>query len=523
MKKLPIGVQNFREIVEGDYLLVDKTAFYHRLIDAGKCLFLSRPRRFGKSVMLSTLREIFQGNKELFRGLWIENKLDWEGFDYPVIHIDYSLVNVMESTEVFESTLSFMLQNCAFENEMELRQSIPMLQFIELIRGLHRKTGKKVVVLVDECDKAVVDVLHEKEKANRNREFLKSFYGVLKPLDPHLRFVMLTGVSKIAKDSIFSGLNNLLDISMHPDFNDIVGFTDEELNYAFGNYLERLQQHLGVKKKEMLRRIRFRYDGYGWGGKNRLYNPFSILNLFENRTFGNYWFASGTPTFLINLIKKKKWEVSEFENAQISDLDLDSFDLDSLGLNSLLFQTGYLTVKKLEPLNVGHLITLTYPNEEVKLSFLTHLTTAFIDDGNNDIQANAIQLKRCLETGDMHGFMNLMRHLFGRIPPKLHSGEEKYYHSLFYMILSLMGVEVQLERMTDKGIVDGVLEMKERVYVIEFKFAKQGKMKTLLDKAIQQIEDRKYYESFLGTSKKIILLGIGFLKKEIDFKIKNLK
>jgi hypothetical protein len=517
MKKLPIGIQTFSEIIRENYLYVDKTPLIAALISSGKYLFLSRPRRFGKSLLVSTLKEIFSGNQELFRGLFIYDKLDWKA--YPVIQIDFSAISYYND-EVFRKSLLSFLNAVAQDFQIVLTAEFLKERFAELIRKLSEQTQSKIVILVDEYDKPIVDYTDHLDQAVKNREILREFYSVLKSADVYLRFVFLTGVSKFSRVSIFSGLNNLEDITLSPRFATLTGYTQAELERDFAEYVHQFCEQDGLAKEELLGRIRRWYNGYSWNAKDTVYNPFSILNLFRNNTFSNYWFATGTPTFLIKLIKTLQLDTTEFENKKVAEMVFESYDLDRLNIFALLFQTGYLTITQIEKTSRFPQYTLNYPNLEVKEAFLTYLFESFTTSRLDEVQTTANALHKCLRTENIEGFMQIIRSLFAKIPYPLHLPQEAYYHSLFYMILALMGVEIDLEVLTDKGRIDGVLALEDTIYLIEFKYGAAGSdLHELTEKAIQQIHEKHYAERFLHDPRKRIFLGVGFTEKEIGYQI----
>jgi len=320
MKKLPISIQTFENIIQEEMIYVDKTKFIYDLTCKGKYYFFARPRRFGKSLLLTTLKSFFLGKKELFKDLYIyEQEKDWTF--YPVIHIDYSLVDYSTSLEIFNISLLENLQTIAKEYEIELKNTVIANAFKELILALSKKYNKKVVVLVDEYDKPLVDTLTNKQKFEENRNVLRNLYGTMKGLDGHLRFVMLTGVSRFSKVSVFSGMNNLDDISMNKAYSTLVGFTQTELETYFKDHLAKLATTFSKSVPEILRPVKEWYNGFSFDGINKLYNPFSILKLFTEYQFRNYWFSTGTPTFLIDLIKKQKQLPEEFEHKKVNDLE----------------------------------------------------------------------------------------------------------------------------------------------------------------------------------------------------------
>ncbi len=517
MKKLPIGIQTFSKLIKDGCLYVDKTRQIAELIQFGDYLFLSRPRRFGKSLLVSTLYEIFSGNQELFQGLYIYDKIEWQS--YPVILIDFNNIS-HKNDEVFNSSLLSFLDKVAGKYDIVLENQFIGDKFAELIEKIAEKTQQKVVILIDEYDKPIVNYVDDIEKAAKNREILREFFGVLKSSDAFLRFVFLTGVSKFARVSIFSDLNNILDITLSKQFATLLGYTQPELESYFAQHIQTLCFELGIKKAQLKTQIKTWYDGYSWNAKDNVYNPFSILNLFAVRRFSNYWFATGTPTLLIKLIKQTRRDVTEFENKKVSEIVFDSYNIENLNVFALLFQTGYLTITHVDKKARTPQYVLNYPNFEVKEAFITYLFESFTQNGLEEIQPATEDLRTYLQEENVEGFMNLIRALFAKIPYPLHIQQEAYYHSLFYMIAVLMGVEIDLEVLTDKGRVDGVLALEEKIYLIEFKYGKAGTdMDTLTQKAIQQILDKNYGERFLNDTRPRHFLGIGFVEKEMGYKL----
>ncbi|WP_069472553.1 ATP-binding protein [Candidatus Marithrix sp. Canyon 246] len=517
MKKLPIGIQTFSKIIKGNYLYVDKTQQIAELIESGEYFFLSRPRRFGKSLLISTLAEIFSGNQQLFKGLYIYDQIDWQS--YPIIIIDFNLIS-NTNDELFKISLLSYLDDIAAEYEIILSKTFIKDKFAELIKKISKKTQKKVVVLIDEYDKPIVEHIDDIEKATKNREIMRDFFGILKSSDPFLRFVFLTGVSKFSRVSIFSELNNVRDITFSRQFATLCGYTQTELETNFESYIQNLGTVLEIKKPVLLTKIKTWYNGYSWNAKDKMYNPFSILNLFMDQRFSNYWFATGTPTFLMKLIKNTELDTTEFENKKVSEILFDSYNLENLNIFVLLFQTGYLTISEINQKSRTIQYILNYPNFEVKQAFMTFLFSSFTKNDLGDIQPAAEDLRDCLENDDIEIFINIIRALFAKIPYNLHIKKEAYYHSLFYMVAVLMGVEIDLEILTDKGRIDGVLEFDNRIYLIEFKYAEKGtKMDSLTNKAITQIKDKNYGERFLNDLRKRVYLGVGVLGKEIGYKI----
>ncbi|MBP1464213.1 AAA family ATPase [Candidatus Chloroploca sp. M-50] len=373
LKPLPIGIQDFRKLIEGGYLYVDKTHWIYDLIrNPSGVYFLARPRRFGKSLLLSTLEEIFRSNRALFHGLWLDDQpYDWRPF--PVIRMDLSLYRA-ESAEHLKLVLAEMLGELGERAGIDVGPGNYLKRFRELI---WRTAGDgRVVILVDEYDKPLLDQLDDLAEARRVREVLRGFYGIIKGMDAHIRFVMLTGVSKFSKVGVFSGLNNLEDISFDTHFATLLGMTEAELLAGAAGYLERLADHEQSEFGALLTRVRHWYNGFCFAADGQsVYNPFSLLLLLNQRRFGNFWFDTGTPTFLIKLIEQRGYDVRELDNLDLDDLAFSAYDLDELPVVPLLYQTGYVTIKHYDP--TSRLYRLGYPNYEVEHAFLTYLLAAF--------------------------------------------------------------------------------------------------------------------------------------------------
>jgi len=509
MKNLPLSIQTFRDFIAENYIYVDKTRQIHDLFaTGGKYYFLSRPRRFGKSLLISTLVEIFSGNKELFKGLWIYDKIEW--IKYPVIHMDFSKMDFESPKKLKESLKKFLYKTAVSYDVILDEKKTYKESFAELIEKL--SSLGKVVLLVDEYDKPITEYMEASklETAKTIRKVLKNFFGVIKGSDAFLRFVFITGVSKFSRVSIFSDLNNLRDITLSRQFAVLVGYTETELMHYFAPYLAQLADEAGMSEKQLANDIKHWYKGYSWDGENFVYNPFSILNLFAEKSFENFWFTSGTPTFLIQLIRRKESEITEFENLTVGSYTFDSYDIENIDIAALLFQTGYLTIKEITSQGITKVKAyhLSYPNKEVRDSFLTYLLGDF---SRKDMSFNSRFLERINElvkAGDMDGFIRESKSLFASIPYNIFiSDKEAYYHSIIYLILKLAGAEVRCEEPTNTGRIDAVLETGNKIYIMEFKMGSEHE-------ALEQIKKMKYYEKYLAGGKKVVLLGVGFDVKQ---------
>lgn len=494
MKRMPIGIQTINELIEQNYVYVDKTQYIYKLMQ-GKYYFLSRPRRFGKSLLISTIKEVLSGNKDLFKDLWIYNEIDWE--KHPVIHIDFSVITHSKGIENFESNIGYFLEICAKDYNIVLDARDNKEKFHELTKKLYDQYGS-VVILIDEYDKPIIDHIDDAQKAFENKEILANFYETIKYMDKYLKFVFITGVSKFSKVSIFSKLNNLKDITLNKDYSAICGYTQKELEYYYKDHIDFLSKEIKMNQDKLLVKIKDWYNGYSWGGENTVYNPFGILNLFDTNEFKNYWFQTATPTFLIKLIEQSKIHIEDFEGYSGGDELFESYDIENCDPVSLLVQTGYLTIKEVR----DRLYVFGYPNFEVKESFLVHLLAAYSKVLLSKIKPTYFSMLDYLKEKNLKKFQMSLVSLFASIPSKLHLDYESYYHSMIYMILALLGVKMKLEEYTDKGIIDGVLELDKIIYVIEFKLDSA-------EDAIKQIKDKKYYEKYLNEKKEIILLGVG--------------
>ncbi len=507
MKNLPLGVQTFRDFIEQDYLYVDKTKQIHDLFArGGRYYFLSRPRRFGKSVLVSTLKEIFSGNKKLFKDLWIYDKIEWT--EHPVIHMDFSKIDFETPADLKKTLKDFLIKTAtsyglSLDNGKSYKQS-----FIELIEKC--ATKGRVVILIDEYDKPMIQYVEsgDNTKAKKIREVLKNFYSVIKASDAFLQFVFITGVSKFAKVSIFSDLNNLTDITFHPNYSTLLGYTHAELDSYFSQHIEQMAQTRGQSIDNLKVVIRNWYNGYSWDGKNFVYNPFSIVNLFYAGDFANFWFTTGTPTFLIKTIKKEQNDIVSFENLIVNSFVFDSYDIDNIETPVLLLQTGYLTVKKITIKNERKTYHLSYPNKEVQDSFLTHLFDAFTKKKMTISTQLLNRLSETVHSDDIESFFKELSALFASIPHQVFIKErEAYYHTVIYLVLTLSGAVVRCEESTNTGCIDAVLETEKKIYIMEFKMG-------TAQEAMKQIKAKKYYEKYLEKGKEINLLGVGFDAQE---------
>ena len=425
MKKLPLGIQNFKEIIAGDYIYVDKTQYIYDLINDAKYYFLSRPRRFGKSLLLDTIAEAFNGDKELFKGLWIYDS-DYKFKKHPVIRLDMS--NIANKTaDALEESLSFYLKMCYEAENFIFEESIASDVFIRLIMLLYKKYNERVVVLIDEYDKPILDHMDDINIAGKNRKALGSFYGILKSMDPYLRLVFITGITPFTNASVFSGLNNLSNITMQKEYAGICGIPIERIDEYFGDYLEQRSYSGAFKQFESIKdELLSWYNGYSWDGKTRLLNPFSVLNFFKQGKLGSYWNDTGTSWFLIEMLKNKPDSYLRLKNLRLIEEMLEVFDIERIEIEPLLFQTGYLTVKEITERIGSPIYLLDIPNYEVRDAFSAQIVSALTESGEVQTGQAQIEIGAALESGDLHKMLDILRSLFASIPYHLHVNEEAY-------------------------------------------------------------------------------------------------
>ncbi|MDR1115500.1 MAG: ATP-binding protein [Tannerella sp.] len=518
MKNLPIGTQSFEILRSQDLLYVDKTGLIHRMVTTGRIYFLSRPRRFGKSMLISTLHALFSGRKELFEGLYIYDKWDWSRSN-PVIRIDWIAVK-HDTPEEIERSLSSHLKRMARNYEITLFSEYASDCFTELIEELHRKTGEKVVVLVDEYDAPILDVMSKSPtELKAIQDSLQNIYKILKATDEHLQFIFLTGISKFAKLSIFSALNSPKDITMDDRYASLCGYTQEELEHNFSEHIDAMIAKEGDTRENLLDRTRQWYDGYTWDGKTSVYNPYSTLLMFDTQIISNYWFASGTPTFLMEKLKKQN-DIELVTEPVLAESEIfDSFDPSHIENIPLLFQTGYLTVKNRELIHSIPQYTLGVPNREVRDSLMKYITSAYSNVPLSQLAVLTRKMSEQLADLDAGGFARSIRTMLENIPYNIQIGNEKYYHSLFLSWMNVLGFKAHGEVMTGSGRIDAVLEQPDTVVVCELKYHLKTSTATLLRHAMKQIHDKKYYEKYLGNGKKIVLLSLAFSGREVGCKM----
>jgi hypothetical protein len=503
--KYPLGIQTFSEIREENYLYVDKTAIIHELITTGKIYFLSRPRRFGKSLLISTLEALFLGRKELFDGLVIADT-DYDFSAYPVVKLEFSK-DEFTTADSLRDYIYNAVSDIAEHYGIELNKQSYSQRFNELVIKLHQKTQQKVVLLVDEYDKPILNNFNKPVLAEI-KQVIAAFYGVIKPLDEHLKFVFITGVSKFAKVSVFSGMNSLRDISMNRQYATLCGITGQELENNFNNGITELAKLEDMEKPAILIKIKHWYNGYHFHHRAiGVYNPFSLLSLFLNQEFQNYWYSTGTPTFLLNLLQQQHYNLKDLTEFAIGDNAFAASDPQDINILSVFVQTGYLTIKSYN----DPLYTLDFPNYEVKKSFFDSVVDRYSCIKSGMGQSFMVTLLGHLNAGRLDDFFETLKRFFANIPYDLDVNLEKHYHALFYSIFTLMGFNVEAEVRTNVGRIDCVLQTEDKIYIIEFK------LNDTKEAALQQIHDKQYAQKYQNGDKEIVLLGVAF-----DHKTRNI-
>ncbi len=501
MKKLPIGIQHFPTLVRDGFLYVDKTKLIHRLITEQRGHFFSRPRRFGKSLLVSTLAQIFQGKKELFAGTWIASS-DYEWTPYPVLWFDFSTV-VGSTREAVAESLQNALVYAAADIGVELEAGqTPIDTFIALIRKVASR--QEVVILIDEYDHPLLKVLDDSEELVRIRDLLSEFYTVIKSLGRFIRYVFVTGVSKFSKVSLFSGMNNLKDITLDPHYATLGGVSEAELHQYYGAWLQESAKKRKETEKQTAELIRLWYNGYCFSGLShaeKVYNPVSLHFFFESGRLANFWFSTATPAFAIDVIRSQNYPILNLEQGITIGASLDEHhEVTQINLIPLLFQTGYLTITHFD--EPSQTYTLNFPNEEVRRSFFDHLLTGLTRLDETQLGVHFNQLAQALHAQNLDEFFSILNVLFAEIPYSLHLAKEAYYHSLIYLIIRALKVKVEPEVATSMGRLDLVVSVDSMRYIFEFKFGATAQS------ALDQIVERGYADRYKNSGKKTVLVGV---------------
>jgi hypothetical protein len=507
MKKLSIGISDFKELIQGNYIYVDKTEYIYKLINSGKYYFLSRPRRFGKSLLISTISYLFQAKRELFKGLYIEDKWNWEEI-YPVIRVDFSK-DVKNKDDLKEKVYQELKKNYMW-NSVEIPKDIRNESILleELIMRISEKEQKQVVILVDEYDKPILDLIENKKEAEEVRKELKAFYSTIKGLDRYIKFVLITGVSKFSKVSLFSGLNQLEDISLNKEYGNICGYTQKELELYFKEYLEGLN----------LEEIKEWYNGY-YFLQDKLYNPFDILLYLKNKVLRNYWYETGKSEFLFKLLKTSNYQLPYLNKIYYTNDILDKFDIEHISIEALMFQTGYLTIKEVKTIESEEMYILDYPNKEVRQSFNRDLVFYITKSYHTDRIYN---LKIAIINEEIEKIKEQIEIFINSISYNILKNEYVYQAAIYGLIYST-GFNITLEDNTSKGRIDlTILVNRSIVYIIEFKVIEKEEKK---GKALKQIKEKEYYKKYLDYQK-IYIIGIEVNKNKreiVNFEYRKIK
>ena len=494
-------MQTFRELREQDCYYVDKTAHIRRLLAEGKHYFLSRPRRFGKSLFLDTLKELFEGNEALFEGLHIHDGWEWS-VRHPVVRLDFAGGSFKEPDSLHEDVM-LQLEYLEEQEGIAPRQVSAPARFRRLLQALHRKTGQPVAVLVDEYDKPILDALEAPEVARANRDYLRGLYGMIKSSDAHVHFTFVTGVSKFTKVSLFSDLNNLTDITLDPVFSSICGYTEADLDTVFAPELAGMDRQ----------RIRDWYNGYSWLGSEKVYNPFDVLLLLRRRKFAAHWFETGTPAFLVQTLFERRVASVSLDGMVGTEELLSTFDVGNIGTEALLFQTGYLTITGEEEMGGLPLYRLGYPNREVRQSLNRVLLRQLVQDAEQQM-ANSMRLARLLAAHDCAGLKALFHAFFASIPHQWYTNNhiadyEGYYASVFYSYFAALGYEIAVEESSSHGRLDMAVHTGGHVYLFEFKVVELAPAGS----ALAQLRERDYAAKYRGRGESIHLIGVEFSRK----------
>jgi hypothetical protein len=503
-KELNTSISTYEQIIAGNVMYVDKTDYLYKLINVTKGqFFLSRPRRFGKSMTLSALRAIFQGKKESFKDQYIYDKpYDWKS--YPIIHISMNKLR-SKTVEEYEYNLCNALDIIAKQYSIELKNEISSNKFEELILAL-KTDDTGVVILIDEYDKPILDNILDLEKCTKIRSILKSFYGQIKANEEYIRFTFITGVSKFTQVSIFSDMNNLDDITMDRKFAGICGFTQEECEHYFAEWIAENADELEMTKTAYLAKLKDMYNGIRFTSKKLyLYNPVSFTSAMKNCELDNYWIETGTPAFLIELMKKDKFNFENIEGIRLFKEDFSAYEINYLSIEALLFQTGYMTIKDYDA--EEKLFTLDYPNREVRESFIKAISKYYSKESKARVSVVFNKLYTSLLENNLENFIQALKVYYANIDYDIQHKDEQCYQLIFYLVFRNLSFRVKTEVKTNKGRMDAVIETPERIYIFEFKLDKSAEI------AMDQIKDREYYQKYLLHEKELILVGVNFDSK----------
>lgn len=518
MKKLSLGVQSFLKLIKNDCVYVDKTKQIYDLIGEN-CVFFARPRRFGKSLLCSTLKELFLGNRELFKGLWIDTQSQYDWQKYPVIHLDLSMTASETPEDLKNSIMRSLSKTAKLYKVGKVLQTTPGEMLEEIVISLQKKYEQNVVIIIDEYDSPIINHLYDSKQAQNLQDVLKVFYAYIKGLDEYLKFVFVTGVSRFSKAGVFSGMNQLTDISMDPRFAHLIGYTEKEILFFFSEHLEKIALLKKIPLDNIRESLRVWYNGYRfWDDMPYelqnfdeselacIYSPYSVTHFIDRAKYKNYWSESATPKALLDLIKISHYTTLPIDGLTVSQNELSTIDIFHIPLTTILFQTGYLTIKSYDPETKYYV--LGYPNKEVAETASTQILTYLTQWSLTDVNALIDSIQEAIRSCDINKLIKEIKRIYSKIPNTIQINQEKYFQSIFYTTLMMIGTTIDVEVNTNIGRIDATIETKDLIYIIEFKLDKTAKI------AMDQIKEKKYSERYLDKSKKIILLGINFSSKE---------
>ena len=507
LKRCPVGIQTFSEIINRNLLYIDKTEYIYNLAHSeAKYYFLSRPRRFGKSLLMSTFRSYFEGCRELFKGLAIE-QLETEWNEYPVLHFDMSRAKHVDK-ETLEAMLRFQLGRYEEKYGIFNEAVTPNDRLTSLIERAYEQTGRQVVVLIDEYDAPLLDVMHEDGDLPVLRNVMRNFYSPLKACDPYLRFVFLTGITKFSQLSIFSELNNIKNISMDEPFAAICGITEDEIRTQMSGHIDNVGQKLGITHDEVMAKLKERYDGYHFSEfrTEGIFNPFSVLNACKSKILDNFWFQTGTPTYLVNLLKESDYDLRLLiEGVEVTASAFFEYRAEVKNPLPMIYQSGYLTIKDYD--RDVLLYTLGFPNDEVRYGFLNFLVPYYTGVTDDETGFHIAKFMRELRSGDVDAFMERLKVFFAGIPYELSNNTERHYQAIFYVVFTLLGQFVQAEVRSARGRADAVVRTKDTVYVFEFKLNGSA------EDALKQIDERGYLIPYVLDGRRLVKVGVNFSKE----------
>lgn len=509
--RYPLGVQSFDSLIKDGYIYIDKTQYIKLFVETGKYYFLGRPRRFGKSLLLSTMHAFFEGKRNLFKGLAIDNWSDWDWAEYPVLHIDLNAKDYTQK-EGLEDRLNEQLSRFESRYEISNPATSPDERFRTIIEKAYKSTGKGVVVLIDEYDKPVLDTMHDDSLKDLHRDMLRAFYSSLKSCDKYLKFCFLTGVTKFGQLNIFSGLNNIQDISLWDEFAGVCGITEEELHTNFEIGVQKCAEKWDCDIPDVYRILKENYDGYHFSPLLLdVYNPWSVLNALQQQFISNYWNQTGGGlSFLYKMLKSERVALTDLDDCICTIDDITGIRVDVADVIPIMYQSGYLTIKSYDP-SLREFI-LTYPNNEVKNGFVNGLLPAYSGETSKRSYMAVKEFVRDVNEGNIEGFLERMQAFFEDFPYENAIKTERHFQNIMYCIMAMMGLQTNIERHSSRGSADMIVQTKDYVYIMEFKVDKSP------EKALEQIEKKKYAVPFTKDSRQLIKVGIEFSLSEHNIK-----